>query len=46
MKQLEKADIENLTIYTDNTETTIDTEIKLFLLSMRETIVNKLIIST
>jgi hypothetical protein len=46
MKQLEKADIEKLTLYTDNTEITIDTEIKLFPLLMRETIANELIIST
>lgn len=42
MKQLEKSDIEKLTAYTYNTQTTIDCEIKLFALSMSETISNKL----
>ena len=42
MKQLEKSDIEKLTAYTDNTQTTIDCEIKLFPLLLRETISNEL----
>ena len=45
MKQLDKSDIEKLTAYTDNLETTIDTEIKLFTLSIRETISNELTIN-
>jgi len=45
MKQLDKTDIEKLTAYTDNSKTTIDTEIKLFTLSIRETISNELIIN-
>jgi len=45
MKQLEKSDIEKLTAYTDNSETTISNEIKLFTLSIRETISNELVIN-
>lgn len=45
MKQLDKSDIEKLTTYTNNSENTIDSEIKLFTLSIRETISNELIIS-
>jgi len=35
MKQLDKTDIEKLTAYTDNSKTTIDTEIKFYNLSKR-----------
>lgn len=45
MKQLDKSDIEKLTAYTDNSETAIDNEIKLFTLPIRETISNKLIVN-